>query len=215
MYQIYCITNLSNDKRYVGITKFSLEARFNQHIKIARKHKTKFILHQAIRKYGTTSFTIHLLEETADKGREETLIRTLGTHYIEGVGYNMTYGGDGLTGYCKTPEEREHQRQLALEQHKNKNIGMYGRTHSTKTRKKMCDSAQKIDRYWIKGVKRSEEVRKRMSLAMRGIKRSAKAIANMSQNHANVAGRNNPMFGRKHSQATKEKIRQRALSRHK
>jgi predicted GIY-YIG superfamily endonuclease len=46
MYKIYLITNLKNNKQYVGITKFSLEERFSQHI------KRGFILTEAIRKYG-------------------------------------------------------------------------------------------------------------------------------------------------------------------
>jgi predicted GIY-YIG superfamily endonuclease len=46
MYKIYLIANIKNKKQYVGITKFSIEERFSQHV------KRGFLLTEAIQKYG-------------------------------------------------------------------------------------------------------------------------------------------------------------------
>ena len=57
MYNIYLITNLENNKKYVGLTKFSITERFHQHL------KRGFVLTEAIKKYGENKFFIELIEE--------------------------------------------------------------------------------------------------------------------------------------------------------
>ena len=54
--------------------------------------------------------------------------------------------------------------------------------------------------YW-KGKKIPEEIRVKMRKP-----RSEQAKINMSINHADVTGKNNPMYGKKHSEATLKKI---------
>lgn len=96
MYKLYQIINTVNGKSYIGITKLSITERWNAHISNSRK--PKYPLHFAIVKYGSTSFTINLLEENEDRkvisGLEEPTIQRLKTHITQ-HGYNVAKGGYG------------------------------------------------------------------------------------------------------------------------
>ena len=96
MYKLYQITNTINGKSYIGITKLSINERWNVHI--SNSKKPKYPLHHAIAKYGSDSFLITLLEENTDRKyisilEEPTIIR-LQTH-ISKNGYNVAKGGYG------------------------------------------------------------------------------------------------------------------------
>ena len=54
---IYKITNLINNKLYIGQTKKTIEERFKAHIKVARQHKNRY-LYDAMNKYGYENFKI-------------------------------------------------------------------------------------------------------------------------------------------------------------
>lgn len=95
---VYKITNKHNNKCYVGITKRTIQERFGEHCENASMG-AKYKLTNAIRKYGKDSFSIEIIEECETKEiavlRETHWINTLNT-YKEG--YNMTLGGDGVSG---------------------------------------------------------------------------------------------------------------------
>lgn len=60
---IYQITNLINNKKYVGQTRFSIEQRWKQHTYTAlNRPKIKYALYDAMRKYGIDNFRIQELE---------------------------------------------------------------------------------------------------------------------------------------------------------
>jgi hypothetical protein len=96
MYKLYQITNTVNGKSYIGITKLSINERWEVHISNSRK--PKYPLHYAIAKYGSELFSIILLEENTDRkyisNFEEPTIRRLKTHISEN-GYNVAKGGYG------------------------------------------------------------------------------------------------------------------------
>ncbi len=106
MYTIYCFTNKTNDKKYVGITKRTLRERMIGHYSEAfnpnsDKYNTPF--KQAIRKYGKDGFTIEVLEEVDDieqaNEKEKYYIQHFNTYYYapDTMGYNTTLGGDGIS----------------------------------------------------------------------------------------------------------------------
>lgn len=112
---IYKITNLVNDKIYIGKTKQyygkemskrEIEDRFRRHKRDALNHEDNCpLLCRAMRKYGTENFVIEqvtkcTLEMTADL--EQAFISYFNSRDKK-VGYNITGGG----GYsdCKMPEE--------------------------------------------------------------------------------------------------------------
>lgn len=102
---IYCITNLINNKRYVGKTTQTLEERFKKHCSDASKERcSKRPLYDAFNKYGIENFKIEELEYVEDdrllSDREIYWIQEL--HTYGSNGYNATKGGDGTILYDYT-----------------------------------------------------------------------------------------------------------------
>lgn len=118
--RIYIITNLVNDKRYIGMTSKTLDVRFSGHKADARRNKP-WILHKALRKYGEDNFKIELLEETDANNLDELGI--IETSWIEKLKpeYNMSLGGEGNRG-CDTSGEKN---------------GMFNKKHTEKSKAKM------------------------------------------------------------------------------
>ena len=90
---IYKITNIINNKVYVGQTTETLEKRFKRHMGYQKNsNDTKF--YRAVKKYGVENFRIDLIEEVETQEelniREEYWIRELDS--VE-RGYNSYYGG--------------------------------------------------------------------------------------------------------------------------
>lgn len=109
---IYVITNLNNNKKYVGLTIKTAEQRFEEHISNSSKGMNT-ILCKAIRKHGRENFIVEVLETKIDnaeelKEREKYWIKELDTYsFTGGHGYNMTIGGDGALGYIHSEEARK------------------------------------------------------------------------------------------------------------
>lgn len=102
MAYIYCITNLINNKRYIGKTTLSIQERFKEHCKDSkRKRFEKRPLYDAMSKYGVENFIIEELEQVEDESilseREIYWIQELQTYGRNG--YNATKGGDGKILY--------------------------------------------------------------------------------------------------------------------
>jgi len=209
MYKIYLITNLLNNKKYVGMTKFSLEERFLQH------SKKGFLLTEAIRKYGEQKFSIELIEdvESAERAYELEIFYIKEYNTKAPNGYNLTDGGDGIFGWQPTDEYRQECSERVKQLHKNQKIGMYGKTHTEETKQKMSKSLKGNQN--CLGRVLSEETKSKISLSHKGKILSDKTKKKISENHYNVSGENNPMYGKKHSPETIEKIRQKALERKK
>ena len=181
---VYLITNLVNDKKYVGqtIEKYP-SSRWNGH-KTETRNGSKCSIHMAFRKYGIKNFQFEVIDESANNIDE---LNDLEEFYIsfydtfKGRGYNMTSGGDSRVMSEETKDKirqtrlgtkaSEETKKLFSEQRMGELNGMYGRTHSKET------------------------------------------IELMKENRGSIHGKNNPMYGRKHSDETKEKIRQKALGR--
>ena len=130
---------------------------------------------------------------------EAYYIKKFHTHVSYG-GFNCNYGGGGCTE--QTPEAKKkisdamsgenhpwfgrHHSEKSKEKISNARIGTH---HSEETKKKMSDMR--------KGVPKSEEHRKKIGAANKGRKHSEETKKNMSENHADFSGENNPSFGRK------------------
>lgn len=94
MAYIYQIINDINGKKYIGQTNFSIDKRFKEHCRDARKERNKNRpLYIAMNKYGTEHFHISIIEETDNSEERETYwIEYYGTFKN---GYNYTLGGNG------------------------------------------------------------------------------------------------------------------------
>ena len=175
-YSSYLITNVVTNKRYVGITSTSPEKRWKRHCADS-KHST-LLLHRSIQKHGTEAFTVTLLEayetkEEAFEG-ERRLIQAYDTFGVNG--YNMTLGGDGLTGYRFTLAQRK---QLSLNATGTQNP-FYGKKHSPATLKRMSESHKKTVHSQENSEKLSE-IGRQNGLRNKGKKHTIEAKRRMSE----------------------------------
>lgn len=102
---IYTYRNVINGKIYVGRT-IDPTRRHNQYLR--ETHKPRAI-NRAMKKYGETNFSYQVI----DHADTEEGLNFLERHYIEIFksrihqhGYNMTIGGDGMSGYKHSSESR-------------------------------------------------------------------------------------------------------------
>lgn len=101
---IYKITNLINNKLYVGKTEQTLRKRWLEHVQEARRYKKcgnlfyKTRFYPAMVKYGFNNFKIELVEQVAENDniddREKYWISKLQTQNPD-IGYNIADGGMG------------------------------------------------------------------------------------------------------------------------
>lgn len=102
MAYIYLITNLINNKKYVGKTTNTIKERWQEHCRDSKKKRCeKRPLYDAFNKYGIENFKIEELEYIEDDSklskREVYWIQELQTYGHSG--YNATKGGDGTILY--------------------------------------------------------------------------------------------------------------------
>lgn len=193
--------------RYVGLTTRTLEQRFLDHKKMARRGR-KYPIYDWLRKHGEDNVEIFLIEEVQDclESRESYWIQ-----YYRESGYdllNLTDGGQGPNGHTWTDEQREaHSRAMkevvnrpeVKEKIKKNRIIVYGRKHSEEQKKKWSRdrkgsiSGAKNPNYRkfgpehpAYGRKLSEETKKRLSEQKKGEK--------------------NPNYGKKLSEETRKKM---------
>ena len=204
MYKIYLITNIKNNKQYVGVTKFLIEERFSQHA------KRGFHLTEAIHKYGKNLFSIGLIEEveTAERAYELEMYYILQYNTKVPNGYNLTDGGDGIFGWEATEQYRKECSERVKELHKEKKVGMYGKTHTKETKEKMKESAKEVERTWLIGRKHSPETIEILRQKNLGRKHTEESKQKIRENHHDISGNNNPMYGKKHSPETIKKMKQ-------
>lgn len=111
MFYVYKIKNIINGKLYIGKAE-NVSERWLKHLSSARTNRG-FVLHCAINKYGKDNFEISIIEECESDelalGREIFWIAECKTNiYKHGneFGYNLTDGGEGITGNIRSPETR-------------------------------------------------------------------------------------------------------------
>lgn len=96
MSYIYKITNILNDKIYIGKTNSTIEQRWKQHCSDRKRTCCeKRPLYDAMNKYGIENFTIEEVEQCSPEEaseREKYWIEYYGSFKN---GYNATSGGDG------------------------------------------------------------------------------------------------------------------------
>jgi len=138
MWYVYKITNLVNGKLYVGKTD-NIRKRWNGHKTAARRQDPNdfTILHRAMRKYGFDNFKIerlseHMGEEVA-LAEEVRMIAELNTR-DRSIGYNMTEGGDGASGYKFTDEQRKKLSKAKKGKYVGEDNHFYGKHHTAETR---------------------------------------------------------------------------------
>lgn len=98
---IYKVTNLINNKVYIGLTTKSFKIRKTRHLYDARLHKYNSIFHAAIRKYGEENFQWEIIRTAQNKEELKQMEKEeIANHKSNNpeFGYNMTIGGESLLG---------------------------------------------------------------------------------------------------------------------
>lgn len=182
---VYLITNKINGKQYVGQHSGKDLLKYWNHCIAAalRGSQDKPHLYNAVRKYESKNFEIESLvvvqsEQEMDK-YEIGLIRALDTRRPNG--YNLTDGGGGTLGHAVSKETREKIssalkiRALSTPSH---NLGL---KRSEETKRKLSEShlgkspSEESQRKRLETC-RSEEHRRKMSLAKMGNKNRLGAV---------------------------------------
>lgn len=106
---IYKITNLKNDKSYIGLS-FDIERRWKQHLGYAFNTSQEEVslyhnkLYNAIRKHGKENFRFEIIEECEKEKLKEREIYWIKYYDTYNNGYNLTTGGD-ISGYDVAEEK--------------------------------------------------------------------------------------------------------------
>lgn len=105
-WKVYVHINKTNGKRYVGITSQKVEYRWNY----GEGYKHSPHLYAAIKKYGWDGFEhivlFDYLTEQEAKSKETELIAAWNTQDNK-HGYNISSGGEGMSGYRPSEEVRQ------------------------------------------------------------------------------------------------------------
>lgn len=158
-YTVYIHTNKENGKRYVGITRQSVQERWRD----GKGYRKCIYFYRAIEKYGWNGFdheifASNLTEEEAQH-MEKLLIKKLQTQDPE-FGYNISDGGS-------TTRISEEGRKRLSEQKKGELNPNFGRIVSEEEKKHLSElfSGERNPNY---GRKHTEEARRKMSEANLG-----------------------------------------------
>ena len=140
-YKIYCHTTPSG-KRYIGITKQDLSKRFGKN---GEKYKRCTAFWKAIEKYGWDNITHEVIDVAVSlkeaNEKEKFYIENFKTNKKE-HGYNCTIGGDGVSGWKPTEEQRLKNSNSKKEMWNNPKI----RKNLTKERKLRGNSKKEKER---------------------------------------------------------------------
>lgn len=133
---IYKITNLVNNKVYIGQSSTNLKKI------IGRYHKEKPTrpIIRALNKYGIANFSIEVLEYTTkDKLDEKEKLYISNFNSIE-KGYNLSTGGDVNRGFKWSKESKDNLSKKTIGRYKGKNNPFYGKKHTQETINKIIAS---------------------------------------------------------------------------
>ena len=210
---IYGYTNLESDKMYIGQTLHP-ERRWNEH----RYCKNPTGWHKDYQnnpeKYEYSVIEYDVPEDKLDE-REIFWISFFDSY---NNGYNLTEGGHSVRGYKYTDEVK----QKISESLKGENNPMYGKHLSDEAKKKISDANKKHwqdPEYLKKMQNRPKQCGDKNGMygdhrfagennPMYGKKHSEETRKKMREHHADVSGENHPMYGKKHSEETRKKMRE-------
>lgn len=113
MIGIYKITNLINQKVYIG-QSINIEKRWQDHCATV----DNCAIHRAIQKYGKENFVFEILEEC-----DLSMLNEKEIYYIEKYnsyydGYNMTLGGEGASHPIKLSDDQIEQIKILLKENR-------------------------------------------------------------------------------------------------
>ena len=163
---VYCHTNKTNGKKYIGITSQVPEERW----RYGAGYKNQVAFWRAIQKYGWDGFdhevVLEGLTEEDAKEKEVELIALYKTNCSRynhpAYGYNMTDGGEGTVGHVVTQTVRDKISEKMKGRFVGENHPMYG----ISPKERMDEETYNV---WLKKI-HTEETHKKISEANKGNK---------------------------------------------
>lgn len=147
---VYKITNQHNNKSYIGWTSQPLANRWSQHKKLAQKNQDNRPFYNALRKHGTECWTIEIIESVEDKSQaKQKEIEYIELYQTYSTGYNATRGGDGNND-IKMSAESNQARSIALKGKAKNYNRMAGKKHTEESRKKISLAHKGMKKPWLK-----------------------------------------------------------------
>jgi len=192
VYTIYGVFLAINGKWYVGKTKGSLNARWRRHVRDASKRVGRFVkFHNAIRKYGQTSFVVSTLTLVLTKEQSceaEKYWISFFKSNIDEFGYNMTLGGEGTEGFHQTFSDEtkrrmslahsgkkfseEHKQRIAVSnrgKHREQLSMFWGRPHTEETKQHLrLVCPRKGEQNGMYGKQHPTDRKQKITAAIRG-----------------------------------------------
>lgn len=165
IWSVYCHTTPSN-KKYIGITSQNPKKRWSYGYGYNR-HK---YFNNAINKYGWNNIKHEILYTKLTKGQAEILEKSL-IHFYKtkdrDFGYNLTNGGEGVSGRIVSDETKRKISQA------NKGRHIKGHPHTEESKRKLSIANT--------GRKHTDEERYKMSLAHKGKKLKPSTIEKVKE----------------------------------
>lgn len=218
-YCVYIHENKINGKRYVGQTCQKPEERWDS----GRGYKTCTYFYNAIQKYGWNEFEHIIFVDNLNKEEaneiEQYLIKFYDTMNPQN-GYNLTKGGEGISGFKMTEEQK-----------KKISMAQTGKEVSEETRRKIgeihrgmkhTDEAKEIMREKHKKENLSKETLEKMSNTAKERLSIPENNPFFGKHHTDEVRKllsditkdrlsnkeNHPMYGKSHNEETKKKLRE-------
>ena len=103
---IYKMTNLTNNKAYIGQTSTSLNARINKHFSKAKTQSNLTGIDAAIKKYGRENFLVEKICECPNEDLDVQEKYYIAKYDTFNNGYNLTIGGQKSTTSLNLDENK-------------------------------------------------------------------------------------------------------------
>ena len=119
---IYIFKNIVNNKYYIG-QSLDIRRRFNKHM-LRTRGNWNYPLYNALNKYGLENFEYSVIEivDSINKSKEDVtkVLNELEIKYIQQYdsfnnGYNLTIGGDSISGYKFSEESKKNRSKITKE----------------------------------------------------------------------------------------------------
>ena len=220
---IYLITCSESGKRYVGqYVKPNPKGRWSSHISKAKKG-CKFLLHQAIRKYGDDSFTLETLcicPKESLGNMEAYWAEQLETYCWDSPGgYNMVWcGNQPRLGMKNTPEMIA--KSSAARKGQKQSPEAKERQRITMTGRKLSPEALEAHHKAHLGRKKTPEELEKLRIANTGRKQTPEIIAKALKNRSPTVYTDEireklrlAQLGRKHTEEARKKMSESQIGR--
>ena len=161
---IYKVTNKITNREYIGQTIHSLEYRWKNHIRAAKRGSSLYF-HKALRKYGIENFIIEQIAEANSKQE----LNELEIKYIQEYnclipnGYNTSTGGEGGNNFSNNPNIN------LIKQHMSEGRKRYFANWTEEERKNFSEKRRQMS-LDPNGVFQSKEYKEKMRIACTGKK---------------------------------------------